>query len=293
MSWLAAIALLAPAAGGQDAFLDQLLTAYRAQTPLARVFEGDLAAARRVRDRFVAALAESWGAPVGYKAALTSPPAQRRFDVDRPVLGVLLEPMILAAGAPIKRSPHAPFMCEVDLLARVSDPEALARADEPMEALAGIDALAPFVELPDRVYRPDLKLNAAAIVAVNAGARSGVRGPWIPLAGGVDWRARLAELKVAALDRQGRVLGEGQGSALLGHPLAAVLWLRDALRAEGKALRAGDWLSLGSLTPPIILNRPSDTRPTLFIARYAGLLDSGGVIELRLEFDYGEGAPSP
>lgn len=46
---------------------------------------------RCAQEKLVTALSPAWGAPVGYKAGLTSAPAQAKFDVDEPVSGQLFE----------------------------------------------------------------------------------------------------------------------------------------------------------------------------------------------------------
>lgn len=58
---------------------------------------------------------------------------------------------------------------------------------------------------------------------------------------------RLKTFKLQVLDDKGTVLFEGQGSKLLGDPLNVVLWIRDSLKAEGKKLKKGNLLSLGSI----------------------------------------------
>jgi 2-keto-4-pentenoate hydratase len=54
-------------------------------------------------------------------------------------------------------------------------------------------------------------------------------------------------MRVTVRDDSGEDLGEGHSSAILTHPLNAVLWLVEDLRNSGEKLRAGDILSLGSI----------------------------------------------
>ncbi|HRU89634.1 MAG TPA: hypothetical protein P5172_11880, partial [Syntrophales bacterium] len=79
-------------------------------------------------------------------------------------------------------------------------------------------------------------------------------------------------------DDKGQMLIEGQGSALLEHPLNVVLWIRDSLKAEGKLLEEGDLLSLGTIT------KLTPTTPgTTIRARYVGL-DPQGPVEITVKF---------
>jgi 2-keto-4-pentenoate hydratase len=60
-------------------------------------------------------------------------------------------------------------------------------------------------------------------------------------------------MTVRLLDLDGKELDSAKGSAILGHPLNAVLWLVKDLNDSGIALKKGDLLSLGSfsrLLPP-------------------------------------------
>jgi 2-keto-4-pentenoate hydratase len=67
-------------------------------------------------------------------------------------------------------------------------------------------------------------------------------------------------------DGKGQEVASAKGSAILDHPLNAVLWLVQDLARSGVKLKAGDVLSLGSFTAP---QRP---RPGLAVTvRYLGL----------------------
>ena len=230
-----------------------------------------------VQERFVREIAREFGRTVGYKAGLTNPSAQRRFGVDRPVRGVLLEGMLLESGAVLSARFGARPMAEGDLVVRVGC-DGINDASTADEALACIDAVIPFIELPDLVFSRGVKLTAPMIVAVNVGARYGVLGEPLPLVQGEDWRRRLREFTVELLDPDGRKLTEGRGSDLMGDPLKVVLWIRDSLRAEGKSLRRGDLLSLGSITGLIPIREGMVLR-----AVYKGLSPDGPV-EVRVGF---------
>jgi 2-keto-4-pentenoate hydratase len=235
-----------------------------------------LADAEAAQAEVVRSLEPHRGPTVGYKAALTHPMAQRRFGIDHPLLGRLLRDMLLTNGAAI----HHPFaarpMMEGDLLVRVGS-VAINDATTPSEALAALDQVIPFIELPDLVYATNVAVNAAMLVAANCGARYGVLGPRIPLSPSDAWTTRLGSITVAMEDENGVTLATGSSDAILGHPLHAVLWIKDALKAQGMALAEGDLLSLGTLTP--MLEAPDAGTVT---ARYSGL--PGGPHDVRVTF---------
>ncbi len=233
--------------------------------------------AKLVQVDFVKTLIPVFGEVVGYKAGLTNPAVQKVFGVSHPVRGTLLKNMILKSGSEVPANFGAAPLYEGDFILRVGS-EKINEARTPEEALKSIDAAVPFIELPDLAYAKDVKINGPALIAANVGARFGIAGDPIPVAATKEWMDRLKNFKLQILDEKGTVLGEGVGSALMDHPLNAVLWIRDSLKAEGKGLKKGDLLSLGSLsklTPP--------TPNTVVRAKFIDL-DPRGPVEISVKF---------
>lgn len=193
------------------------------------------------RDKLLGFLGQAYGPPAGYKAALTNPAVQRRFGAASPVRGVLFAAMFLPDGAEVPAAYGARPMVEADLVVEVADP-ALAQARTPGEARRHLGRLFPFIELADLLVDNPGRLTAAGIVLVNAGARLGVLGAPLPLPSD----EALAAMTVRLFDGSGREIEAAPGTAILGHPLAAALWLARDLAAAGVALRKGDLLSLGA-----------------------------------------------
>ncbi|MFQ5585620.1 MAG: 2-keto-4-pentenoate hydratase [Thermodesulfobacteriota bacterium] len=282
VTFVAAIILLACPAFAADPLygvVESLTTSYLNRTPFDVLgSQITLEEARKIQERFVREIGRVYGPIVGYKVALTNPAVQRRFNVSHPLRGVLLERMVLKNGARLTADFGIRPMVEGDLMVQVGS-ESINNAITPQEALAAIDAVIPFIELPDIVYGEGVRIDGAAIVAINTGARYGVVGDPILVAPTDEWERRLAEVKVTLLDGEGKRLAEGRGSNLLGHPLKVLLWLVDSLKAEGKGLKAGDLISLGSIT------RMAPVQPGLTVrGRYDGL-DPGGPIEVSVSFE--------
>lgn len=209
-----------------------------------------LADAECARDRLAAFLGQQYGRVIGYKAGLTNPAVQQRFRHDRPVRGTLFESMLKPSGTEFPARFGARPLFEADLLVRVKSP-AIHRATTPAEVMRHLDAVIPFIELPDLVVREPGQLDGAGITAINVGARHGVTGR--PLRASPVLTDQLAAMTVRVLDGEGRELDRGRGSDVLGHPLKAVIWLAQDLARSGQRLRAGDLISLGSfsrLLPP-------------------------------------------
>lgn len=258
---LAGVALViasasAPAACLTDAQVQDLFTQMQAKAPAANpenLSEDDGACTRGKLN----ALMEQRGAKViGYKAGLTNPAVQKRFNYDKPVWGKLYQGMVLANGATVDAAFGARPLYEADMLVRVKD-ASINQARTPMDVLQAIDQVIPFMELPDLVVQAPPRLNGPAVNAINVGARLGVAGTPIavPVTRGERYAMldALRDMQVVLADDAGATLGGGKGSDILEHPLNAVVWLAGALAKEGLAMKPGDLISLGSfsaLLPP-------------------------------------------
>jgi 2-keto-4-pentenoate hydratase len=211
--------------------------------------DADGACTRAKINRF---LVQQTGAKaVGYKAGLTNPAVQKRFNASAPVWGVLYEPMLLKDGATVEAAFGARPLFEADLLVRVSDPR-IAQARTPEQALQYIDQVIPAIELPDLVVEAPPKLNGAAVAAINVGARYFVTGAPIAVKRTQEFADSLASMKVLVMGG-GEDLDAGFGRDVLDHPLNAVIWLAQDLQKHGLALKKGDLVSVGSfskLMPP-------------------------------------------
>ena len=237
--------------------VDGWLAAYNGRTPAANppasMTMADAACTRALWQQRLAAQA---GPLAGYKAGLTNPAVQKRFNTDQPVWGALYQRMLLDDGATVDAAFGARPLYEADLLVRVKS-AAINRARTPAEVLAAVDQIVPFIELPDLMVQAPPQLNGAGISAINVGARLGVRGTPLAVpadaAGQAKLLDQLRDMNVRLVDAQGAALGGGKGSDVLGHPLNAVVWLAQALQAQGLAMQPGQLISLGSfsaLLPP-------------------------------------------
>lgn len=203
------------------------------------------AAAKAVQTRLVSRLTASLGPVIGYKAGLTSEDARRRFKTDEPVRGSLLEGMLIPSGTSVSPDYGARPIYEGDLIVRVGS--AAINDAEGDEALAGaLDAVIPFIELPDLFYREDVELTAPLLTASNVAARLGVAGDPVTL-DSLDRLGHLRGIRIELMENDSTVAAAA-ANVLMGDPIQVVRWLRDNLREDGIRLQEGDLLSLGSLT---------------------------------------------
>ncbi len=234
--------------------------------------------ANTIQAQFLQLIQPYWGKVIGYKAGLTNQIAQEKFKVSHPVLGVFLEKMLLPSGSKVPANFGARPMFEGDLIVRVSS-DKINQAKTPQEVLESLDAVIPFIELPDLVYAKEMPLNGSMLVAINVGARLGVVGEPIAMKANQEWENRLGNIQLTILDKSKKPLATGESKALLGHPLNVVLWIRDTLKAQGKELKKGDLLSLGTITPLM----PIPSQKTIY-ARYTGL-DPDRAVEISVHFE--------
>lgn len=281
-----AAALLASDAGAAEMACSETALArteaqhFLAREPLPTPTGLDARRASCVRAGLDAVLRQQVGPVIGYKVALTSAAMQQRFHTREPVWGRLYAGSLYPHDSDIASAFGARPRLEADLLVRVGNP-AVNQARTPGEILATLDAVIPFIELPDLMLAQPAQLDADVLTALNAGARAGVTGADIPVPRDPAARQKLVDalrdMTVTLRDGKGQVLGEGRGRDMLGgHPLTAVRWLAQKLAAQGEALKPGDLISLGSFSP-LVTPLPG----MVVTVSYAGL---PGPAEVRARF---------
>jgi 2-keto-4-pentenoate hydratase len=244
-------ALNTHAACMSDEQVQALHAAYSAKQPAANPQGLNAADGECSRAKLLKLMEAQLGPPIGYKAGLTNPAVQKRFNADAPVWGALFAQMVQPEGMPIEANFGARPLFEADLLLRVSS-AAINQAKTIDDVLAHIDQVIPFIELPDLVVQAPPQLNGAAIAAINVGARLGVGGTPIRVQRSAAFADALRDMTVI-VKVDGVEVDRGKGSDVLGHPLNAALWLVQDLQRHGIALKPGQLLSLGSfskLLPP-------------------------------------------
>jgi 2-keto-4-pentenoate hydratase len=249
--WMTMAGPLAQAACLSDAEVTRLMASLQVRRQVDTPEGLSAADAACTRAKFNASLEAAHGRPVGYKAGLTNPAVQKRFQATAPVWGALYAPMLLKDGAIVDPAFGARPLFEADLLVRVSNVR-INQARSAEDVLQSIDQVIPFIELPDLMVDTPAKINGNVLAAVNVGARYGVVGTPIPVQRTAEFSQALRDMQVV-VSGNGAELDRGRGSDVLEHPLNAVVWLAQALQADGVKLKVGDVLSLGSfskLMPP-------------------------------------------
>ncbi|MFJ6894331.1 2-keto-4-pentenoate hydratase [Streptomyces hokutonensis] len=202
----------------------------------------DISLAYAVQQRVVADRITAGARVVGRKIGLTSESVQRQVGVDRPDFGVLLADMDVSAlsAVPSERLLQPRVEAEIAfVLAADLDDEDLDIERVRSAVAYGVAAL----EIVDsRVADWDIAItdtvadNASSGLFVLGGERVELKA----------FEPRDVRMRLYA---DGELASEGDGTACLGDPLAALLWLARTAREFGDPLRAGQVVLSGALGP--------------------------------------------
>ena len=173
---------------------------------------------------------------IGWKVALTSKPTQEQFNFDEPAFGHVLEQF--PSGHQFPADMIRPG-CEPEICVRLAAP--IAAGADAAAVRAAVEVCYPALEIVE--LRCDLRRDMALSLADNVAQKAVVLGAPVRMAdmpdlGGIETQVRVNGVEGAV----------GLGSAVLGHPLNAIIWLAGKLPEYGQALRAGDLIMTGSFT---------------------------------------------
>lgn len=193
--------------------------------------------------------------PAGYKIGATGRRMQAYLGLPGPAAGYM--PAVQTDGARFAWDGLFRPGVECELAVRLGRDLPPAPCTRAMAADA-VDRLAAAIEVVENRYADLAALGTPTLIADQVYHRAAVIG-----AGREDWRA----LDPAAL--RGRIAVDGTerdtglGAELLGHPLDALAWLAGSeVAAAFGGLRAGQWVMLGSVTPPVWLDGPASVTVT-------------------------------
>ncbi|MEQ9813121.1 MAG: fumarylacetoacetate hydrolase family protein [Azospirillaceae bacterium] len=217
--------LAARAAGTRVAALTEVLTvddAYRVQ---------DIVAAGR-------------GPVAGWKIGCTSAMAQAYLGIGHPFAGAVHRADIHASPARLSARAFRQRGIEGEFALRLG--RDLTAADGPFDAEGlrdAVDAVIPAIEVIEPRFANWREVGAAATIADHGAHGALVLGEAVPVERCPDLRQARVRVTI-----DGTVTGEGEGSAVLGDPLAALAWLANHLTGRGAVLPAGAIVSTGTCT---------------------------------------------
>jgi 2-keto-4-pentenoate hydratase len=201
-------------------------------------------------------LAGKLGPLAGYKIGLTTAVMQQMVGLNEPIAGAIFANTVQQAPGTLRSTEYIhlgidseiAFQLGVDLPADRAPFSRASVADAVAAAMVGFELFDD--RLADFSKRSALALSLTADNVGNAGM---VLGPPVS-----DWR----KLDLAAAHGQlvinGKLMGEGHGCDVMGHPLEALVWLANMLAKRGTSLTRGMVVMTGTLVALTFL-KPGDS----------------------------------
>mgnify|MGYP003945161681 CR=1 FL=1 len=179
----------------------------------------------------------------GWKVAFAGSAAQKRFGLDEPVYGGLMDSMIVEPGTAVEFSRLIQPKLEIELAFVLG--RTLAPGDyRDEDILAAIGDVAPAFEIADCRWQ-GWDFGVGAFLADNAAAGLYCLGPRIPF-------DPVHHVNVAyRLECDGALCGNGDTRDREDSPLANLCWLIRRLLADGQRVEAGQVVLSGALLPPM------------------------------------------
>jgi len=176
----------------------------------------------------------------GRKVGLTSIAMQKMFGVSEPDFGHLFDDMMLQSGAQCRVASLINPRLEPEIafvLARGLRGPGITRDD----VMAAAEYVTPALEIIDSRIR-DWKISLPDTIADNASSARVVLGERKTKPSAID----LAAVAMT-LQKNGAVVEQGVGAAVLGHPAEPVAWLANKLAEFEQKLAAGSVIIPGAL----------------------------------------------
>jgi 2-keto-4-pentenoate hydratase len=196
-------------------------------------------------------IAHYGGSVIGYKIACTNVTAQRQLNVDAPFAGRLLSAFRFESPARVDASKFFMRVVEAEFafeMARDLPPTTAPRSRE--EIAAAVKGVIPGIEIVDSRFDDWTTIGAPSLVADNACNAAWVKGSVLTNWQSIDLAAQAVRVTVNE-----KLLREGRGGNVLGHPLNALEWLANSLSARGLGLKAGQYVTTGVTTEVYMAER--------------------------------------
>jgi 2-keto-4-pentenoate hydratase len=196
-------------------------------------------------------LAHYGGSVIGYKIACTNVTAQRQLNVDAPFAGRLLSAFFFETPARVESAPFFMRVVEAEFafeMARDLPPGPLPHSRQ--EIAAAVKGVLPGIEIVDSRFDDWTTIGVPSLIADNA-----CNAAWVKGRLSADWQAVDLAAQAVRVTVNGKLLREGNGGNVLGHPLNALEWLVHNLNARGLSLKAGQFVTTGVTTEVYMAER--------------------------------------
>ena len=198
-----------------------------------------------IQAAFQQLLTQTHGPIVGHKIALTTPVMQKMVGFDEPIAAAVMKKTVHHTPAQVRLSDFGRLGVECEIAVQIAHDLPADRAPYTRASVAeAIGAVMPAFELVDDRHADYTKIadNILTLLADNAWNGGIVLGSPLTAWQSLDLAAIHGTMRI-----NGKVIGEGDGRDVLGHPLDALAWLASTLATQGKTLSQGMVVMTGSV----------------------------------------------
>lgn len=190
---------------------------------------------------------ELLGSPsVGWKVGATNKAAQDGFGIDAPFYGPMAELGVMENGQTLAKTPCV-GACEPEYAFKMArDFPANGEAITAEAAAAAVDSLHIAIEVIGRCNGNTDYANGLGVSMDFGGNVAFVVGPEV-----ADWQDQDLTHSVVESKVDGTVVQTGNGEPVMGHPVNSLVWIAETLAAQGKQIKAGEWVSTGTCTAAV------------------------------------------
>ena len=206
----------------------------------------------------------------GWKVGATNEMAQQGFGIESPFSGRLLVSRAVKSPATLKASLFS--MCAIECevaFAITRDLPAYGSPYELDDVFQAANEVHPAIEVVDSRFTDFRRVGGYSAIADN-----GLDGGFVYGKAVRGWRTMELEAHSVSLIVNGDRVSQGNGAAVLGHPVNALHWLVNHVTSRGMDIRKGELVTTGTWTG-VYMAQPGDALSADF-----GQL---GRIELRIE----------
>jgi 2-keto-4-pentenoate hydratase len=232
-----------------------LLQNWNATTRIAGLPEDARPQSRKAGYDTAESVARQSGHPVaGWKIAATSEAGQKHINVDGPIIGRILQHRLVAPGSSITLGDNIMRVAEAEFaFGFKADLPPRATPYSYDEALDAVGSLHLSIEIPDSRYSDFTKVGAAQLIADTACASWLILGPAIEK----SWRHIDLSAHAVIGMRNGEMVAQGTGKAVLGDPRKALTWFVNEASTYCGGVMAGQFVTTGTCIIPIAIS-PGD-----------------------------------
>ncbi len=181
----------------------------------------------------------------GYKIGCTTPVMQEYMNIHEPAFGEVFGSLTFRNHAEL---PHANFVepgVEAEIAVTLGADLPVSTTPYTRESVReAVEAVMISIELVDARYRDYRDLDTPTMAADNFFNAAVVLGDPV-----TDWQNFDLAGCEATVRLNGEELGRGNGSLIMEHPFEALAWLANRLGERTRYLKAGEFVTLGSVIP--------------------------------------------